>query len=285
MSRRSGTLSALLGAALLGVLGFAGVLGLRAIRPQLRHASASVSAPAPAPAMRTFTAPRQSVAQSTLDARQVTIAFAVSYGAYLDGAPRRVLRFSSITATSQATGGGRIPVNFRDGALELTRVQIQAGAYSAQATLVIGDRQESYPFSVTLLREQHGWQVASLVPADLSMDRHITAASTPTLARAAQAATRQLVLGYARYRAGDGTAPAGLSGAAMAAIKSNSDSLAGVVLGKRAPRLLRLVYGPLSGGNEFAATATVAFGDGRQQFSVLMKQQKRTGEWLCAAFL
>jgi hypothetical protein len=151
--------------------------------------------------------------------------------------------------------------------------------------VVLDDRQERYPFSLQLLRQQHGWQVAGLEPPDLAMDRTVAPVSAPQLPAGAVASTRRFVLAYARLRAGRGGRPAGLSAAAAAAIRSNSDSLAGLRLGSTVPRLVKLVFGPLNGEREFAATATVRFAVGTQQFSVLMTRRPRSGAWLCAAFL
>ena len=278
MSPRHWVIIALVGAVLLG-LAAAGVTGLQALAPHQSTARRPTGGP------RTFQPPAPTAPQRSLSARQVTIAFAASYGDYLDGAPVRALRFADITARAQARGGGSIPGNFRDGQLHLRDLSLRAGAYSAEATLVLADRQESYPFSLGLLCEQQGWMIASLQPPDLAMDRTIEPVSAPALPKLARVMTRRLVMAYARYRAGRGALPEGLGRAATATIRTHSDSLAGIALGSARPRLLSLIYGPLNASGEFAATATVRFGANRQQFSVLMERSKGRSRWLCVAFL
>ena len=85
-------------------------------------------------------------ARHRLTAAQVLAGFATSYLAYLDGGPVSGLRYASITAAAQAADGGRIPQAFRDGSLRITSTGEEGSTgWSAQATVVAGNRSESLP--------------------------------------------------------------------------------------------------------------------------------------------
>jgi hypothetical protein len=237
-----------------------------------RHASRGASAPA---AALTGSGPAVALAERR---------FAASYAAYLDGAPLASLRRASITATAQARSGGRIPVAFRDGALRVVSASGASSPFSAQATIVLANREERYPLVVQLLRERHGWQVAQLQPPDLTIDETVRPVPGVDIPSAAQRATRRFALAYAAYRARLAPLPPGMTAAAAAAVRAGEDALAGVRLPAARPRLQSVSNGPLGEG-EFAATATVRFGATAERFSVLMQLRKQAGGWLCAAFL
>ena len=234
--------------------------------------------PAPATARKPAATPQE------LSLASVERAFAASYGAYLDGAPAESLHDASITATAQAQSAGRIPPAFRDGQLTITSMSGVSTAYSALASIVLANREQSYPFAVQLLREQHGWEIAQVQPADLSVDDKTRPPIGVAIPPAARRAARRFALAYAAYRVGVAPLPPGMSAAAAMAVRQGQDSLSGVRLGVAAPRLVSLTFGALNEG-EFAVTATVRFGVGDQQFSLLMQLQEQTGGWSCAAFL
>jgi hypothetical protein len=223
--------------------------------------------------------------ESLLTLAQVERAFAEGYGRFLDGAASRSLRYVSLTAAAQAHADGQIPAEFRDGQLSLASLSTHSSPYSARVTVVLANREQRLPFGVELLREAHGWVVSSLNPPDLTMDHTVTPVGGVRLPVAASSATHRFVTAYARFRAGLGPLPTALATpSALAAIRQNSDGLAGIRLAHRSPRLIGLHFGPLSGG-EFAVTATVDFGPADEQFSLLMQQNRKTGVWLCSAFL
>jgi len=149
---------------------------------------------------------------------------------------------------------------------------------------VLANRQQSYPFAMQLLREQHGWEIAQVQPADLSVDDNTRPPIGVAIPQAGKRAARRFALAYAAYRAGVAPAPSGMIVTAATVVRDGQDSLSGVRLGAGARRLLSLRFGPLNEG-EFAVTATVRFGVGAEQFSLLMQLQKQTGTWLCAGFL
>ena len=211
-------------------------------------------------------------------------AFTASYAAFLDGAPAAGLKDASITATAQAGQDGRIPVAFRDGILHLSTVSsLQSTCCSAEQTVVLANRQERYPFTVSLLNDgPHGWQVASLVPVDLSTDRATRPVTGFEIPAAGRAAARAFAVAYFAFRAGTGPAPTAMTRAAASAIASGQDSLAGAQLPTGAVSLEAIKYGPPS-GDEFAATATVAIASARESFTFLMTLT--AGSWKAAAFL
>jgi hypothetical protein len=211
-------------------------------------------------------------------------AFLESYAAYLDGAPLATLRYASITATAQARSGGQIPAAFRDGAMRVASVSSSSSPFSAQAAVVLANREERYPLQLQLLREQHGWQVAQLQPPDLTVDETLAPPAGVAIPAAAQSATRRFAVAYAAYRAGVAPPPASMTAAAATALRAGQDALAGLRLPALAPQLGSVAYGPLSGG-EFAATVSVRFGTTAERFSLLMQLREQAGGWLCAAFL
>ena len=211
--------------------------------------------------------------------------FAGAYAAYLNGGPPTTLADASITANGQAHQDGRIPAQFRDGILHVaSESPLISTCCSAQQTVVLANRQESYPFTVTVLDDgPHGWQVASLVPVDLAIDRHTQPVRGFSLPGAAKRAAKRFAVAYATYKAGAGSEPSRLMTSAAAAVITNGqDSLAGQELPHQAAALAGISFGPPT-GNKFAATATVTVGSSRQQFSYLMTLS--AGRWLAAAFL
>ncbi|WP_249011192.1 hypothetical protein [Conexibacter sp. DBS9H8] len=268
------------GGALLTTLCAIAAAGAVLLDRALTHAPrrpAAVAAPLPA-------RPPAGTAAQQLTLSQVERAFAASYALYLDGAAIGVLHDASLTARAQARSGGRIPAAFRDGTLRVAAVSGSSSPFSARAQLVLANREERYPLVVQLLHEQHGWQVAQLQPPDLTIDETVKPVAGVNMPSAAQEATRRFAIAYAAYRAGVAPLPAGMTAAAVAAIRSREDTLAGVRLPAMRPRLVSVSYGPLN-EDEFAATATVRFGATAERFSLLMQLRKQTGGWLCAAFL
>jgi hypothetical protein len=197
--------------------------------------------------------------------------FTASYARFLNGAPGRVLSGASVTATSEAQQAGQIPTAFRDGALHITATSsLQSTCCSAQQTIVVSNRQERYPFTVTLLDDgPHGWQVSELVPADLAMDRNTHPVTGFKLPAAARRAAAQFAITYVQFKAGTGLQPTSLTAAAVNAIAQGQDSLAGQTVPKAQPVLEKLEYGPPT-GSEFAATATVKAGTATESFTFLM---------------
>ena len=242
-----------------------------------RTRPAAVAAPLPASAP-------PATPQEQLTLGQVEGAFASSYAAYLDGAPIRLLRFASLTARAQAWSGGRIPEPFRDGTLTVAGMSGSSSPFSAQARVMLANREERYPLTLQLLREQHGWQVEQLQPPDLTIDETTRPVVGVEIPAAAQTAARRFALAYAAYRGRLAPLPAGMTATAVSAITAGEDTLAGLRLPAVRPRLASVSYGPLNEG-EFAATVTVRFGATAEQFSLLMQLRKQTGGWLCAAFL
>ena len=222
-------------------------------------------------------------ARHRLTATQVLNGFAASYLAYLDGGPVSGLRYASITAAGQVADDGRIPAAFRDGSLRITSSGEQGSTgFSAQATVVAGNRSQSYPFTAQLLYEQDGWQIAQVVPVDLGTDDHVQAPAGVLVPGAGASAARRFAVAYVNYRAGVTATPPAMGSAAGQAIAQHTDSLAQTRM-PLGPVVLALIsYGPLS-GREFAATATVRVAGRRETFSFLMVQTHRG--WVCGAFL
>jgi hypothetical protein len=222
-------------------------------------------------------------ARHRLSATAVLRGFATSYLAYLDGGPGSGLRYASITASSQATAGGRIPPAFRDGPLRITDVSEQGSTgSSAQATVLASNRSESYPFTVQMLYEQDGWQIAQIVPVDLSIDDHTQPPVGVVLPAAASGAARWFAVAYVNYRAGVTRSLPAIAGAARQAIAQGTDSLAQTRIPRERAVLESISYGPPTGG-EFAATATVTVPGQRETFSFLMVRS--AAGWVCGAFL
>jgi len=224
------------------------------------------------------TARQRTPLQSTIDE------FALAYASYLDGGSGKQLGlYGSITSTAQATDDGRIPVAFRDGRLRIASTSSFARTCcSAQETIVLANRAQSYPLTVDLLYEHNAWQVSELTPVDLSIDQHLpqpVAVKTPV---AANTAARHFALAYTLYRAGETVLPDRLTPGAHQEITQGTDSLAGARLVKGGVRLVAIAYGPPS-GNEFAATATVTDITTRHTFSFLMVHTPHG--WMCGAFL
>lgn len=222
-------------------------------------------------------------ARHRLDASEVLGGFARSYLAYLDGGPVSRLRYASITAASQVKDGGRIPPAFRDGALRITSSgeQGQTG-WSAQATVVAGNRSESYPFTVQMLYEQNGWQIAQVLPVDLSTDDHIHPPVGVIVPAAGSAAARWFAVAYVTYRAADTRTPPRMESDAAESIAQETDPLAQTRMPHGRAALASISYGPPS-GREFAATATVRIAGQPETFSFLMV--KARDGWVCGAFL
>jgi hypothetical protein len=216
---------------------------------------------------------------------QVEHGFAASYTAYLDGRlPVSALRYASITARDQARAGGRIPGAFRDGQLTVRSITGQGSTlFSAQTTITLADRAESYPFTVMLLRDRWGWRIAQLTAPDLSVDDNThPSAGWPAVPRTGQLAAARFAVGYVEYRARERSLPAGVTSTAAAQAQTGSDPLAQTTIAHGAVRMLALRYGPLE-RDRFAATATVAAGGRRVSFTFLMV--RTPAGWRCDAFL
>jgi len=218
---------------------------------------------------------------------QITTAidtFAASYARFLNGSPAGVLAGASVTAAGQAQQAGQIPTPFRDGALRITgESSLESTCCSAQQTIVLSNRQERYPFTVTLLDDgPHGWQVSEIVPVDLAMDRNTHPATGFKLAAGAQAAAKAFAIAYVQFKAGTAQQPTDLTAAATKALVDGQDSLAGHVVPKAEPVLEKLAYGPPT-GSEFAATATVKAGRATETFTFLMTRDH--GVYEAAEFL
>ncbi|MGO9954777.1 MAG: hypothetical protein ACLP50_02135 [Solirubrobacteraceae bacterium] len=274
-------------ALVLGALAATFALGVIAtVKLAERHAARRLAARQPitvdVPA-RVGDAQAGGTARHRLSATQVLHAFAASYLAYLDGGPGSALRYASITAASQATGGGQIPPAFRDGPLRITDAIKQGSTgWSAQATVLVSNRSESYPFTVQMLYEQDGWQIAQVVPVDLSIDDHTRPPVGVVVSAAGVSAARRFAVAYVDYRAGVTRSLPAMSSAAREAIAQGTDSLAQTRMPRERAGLESISYGPPSGG-EFAATATVTVAGRRETFSFLMVLT-RAG-WVCGAFL
>ncbi len=222
-------------------------------------------------------------ARHRLSATAVLDGFATSYLAYLDGGRGSVLRYASITASSQATAGGQIPPAFRDGPLRITDASEQGSTgWSQQATVLASNRSESYPFTVQMLYEQDGWQIAQLVPVDLSIDDHTEPPVAVVLPAAGSSAARRFAVAYVNYRAGVTRSLPAISSAARQEIAQGTDSLARTRIPRERGVLVSISDGPPTGG-EFAATATVTVPGQRETFSFLMVRSG--GGWVCGAFL
>jgi hypothetical protein len=227
------------------------------------------------------TGPSSSRSSST--AAAVVQAFASSYAAYLDGAHAR-LTDTSLTATGEAQQAGRIPVSFRDGDLRVTgETALQATCCSAQQTVTLANRQESYPFTVQLLDDgPRGWQIASLAAPDLSMDDHLQPLkhdTQPTVS--GRQAARQFAIAYTAFKAGTSAEPS-MNAQARRELAASQDSLAGAEIPKGAISLQAIKFGPPT-GSEFAATASVKVAGRSETFTFLMVRQN--GQWLAGAFL
>jgi hypothetical protein len=222
-------------------------------------------------------------ARHRLTATQVLNGFAASYLAYLDGGPVSGLRYASITAAGQVADDGRIPAAFRDGSLRITSSGEQGSTgFSAQATVVAGNRSQSYPFTVQLLYEQAGWQIAQVVPVDLGTDDHVQPPAGAIIPAAGASAARRFAVAYVNYRAGVSATPPAMGSAAGQAIAQDTDSLAQTPMPRGRVVLALISYGPPS-RREFAATATVRVAGRRETFSFLMV--KTPHGWVCGAFL
>jgi hypothetical protein len=222
-------------------------------------------------------------ARHRLSATQVLNGFAASYLTYLDGGPVSELRYASITAASQVADGGRIPGAFRDGPLRIMSAGEEGSTgWSAQATVVASNRSESYPFTVQMLYEQNGWQIAQIVPVDLSTDDHVRPSVGVIIPAAGASAARRFAVAYVNYRAGVTATPPPMGSAADRAIAQDIDSLAQTRMPRGRAELASISYGPPSTG-EFAATAMVRLAGQRETFSFLMVHTQHG--WVCGAFL
>ena len=243
---RIATMGALGGAAIiglpLGVLGSGRELAGAAPRPR-----PSVSAAAPvvvAPRARTPASPPT----APVSIAQVVRAFTASYAAFLDGSlPAARLRYVSLTARGQALAGGPIPASFRDGPLRVRAIAGDgASAYSAQATIELANREESYPFTVLLLRDQRGWRIAQLQPPDLSIDEPTPPLAPVRIPPGAQRAARLFAVAYTDYRAGVRSHVTGLTSIALGQLRTDEDGLAQTPLprARRPPRRRSLRAAP-----------------------------------------
>jgi hypothetical protein len=219
-----------------------------------------------------------------LTVAEVQDEFVRSYAAYLDGAGQpSALRYAGVTAREQARGGGRVPPAFRDGPLRVRGAQGEGTASSAQVTVTLQNRSESYVIAVQLLRTQFGWQVAQVQTPDLSIDDTTRPVPGPPIPHAAQLASARFALAYTAYRdQARGRPPAAITATARDELAQRQDPLAGERRVSGSPRLVRLRYGPLE-GSEFAVTATVRTGGVVRPFTVLMV--KTPAGWECDAFL
>jgi hypothetical protein len=222
--------------------------------------------------------------RARLSTGQVEQGFALSYLAYLSGSlPASRLRYASTTARDQAISGGRIPDAFRDGRLTVRSVSEQGSTlYSAQATVTVANRSESYPFTVQLLRDPGGWVIAQLQAPDLRVDDHTRPLPGAVIPRAGGWAAAAFAVAYIEYRAGVRARLAGVTRTAAAQTRTGGDSLSSTRLPAEAARLLGLVSGPLE-SDRFSVTATVSVGRARVRFTFLMVHTP--GGWKCDAFL
>ena len=242
---------------------------------------AAASTPRRTTATSTTTSTGTSSVGGSLSVSEVLRRFVVSYASYLDGLlPVGRLRYASVTAREQASSGGRIPEALRDGGLRVASIRSTGTAYSAQVSVVLANRSESYPFSVQLLGEL-GWRVAQIVPPDLTIDQHTKPVAGPPIPHTGQAAADRFATGYVRYRAGRGRL-ACVTCAAVREASGGQDPLGGRTVPAGVVRLLRVRFGPLE-GDEFAVTATVVVGGWAVRFSFLMLHTGRG--WVCEAFL
>jgi hypothetical protein len=210
--------------------------------------------------------------------------FVASYLQFLQGRTNSAaLRDVTITARDDASSGGRIPADLRDGALRLRSVhQDGSTLYSAQATVVAGNREASFPFTVSLIRERDGWWVADVQPPDFDVARPaLSQRRSPTVPAPARHATVVFAQGYLRHLAG-GRWPV-MTSTARAQVRLGEDSLHDRRLPARtAVQLVRVEYGPFE-RDRFAVTVTAAAADRRVRFTLLMLHTRRG--WECDAFL
>jgi hypothetical protein len=210
--------------------------------------------------------------------------FAVGYGQYLDGQSAAGMHSSgTITSIAEAVDAGHIPATFRDGAVHLSRVEaLEETCCSAAVTVVLANREESYPFSEELLDENGHWLVDEITPADLSMDRGLKASTKVSDPAGGEAAARSFAIAYTDLKSGDRQNPLALTAAARAQLCEGNDSLAGIRLPPTPARLTAIQFGPMSGA-EFAVTATVRVGAVKETLSFL-ETQTATG-WKVSEFL
>jgi hypothetical protein len=210
--------------------------------------------------------------------------FALAYGGYLDGRSATTLNGTgSITAASQATQAGRIPPTFRDGRVTIAQLgSLEATCCSASVTVVLANREESYPFDEQLLLEQRGWVVDQITPPDLSMDRNLRPAPQVATPATGREAAKAFAVAYVNYRSGEDSIRPLMNAAAAKQIAAGTDSLAGESLPKADARLTSIQFGPPS-GEEFAATVTVSAGSSRLTFSFLMV--RTAAGWECGQYL
>lgn len=249
-----------------------------------RPAASGRAQPAARPVPGIGTASVGAGSRQRLTVAQVQSGFVRSYAAYLDGAgPVTDLRYASVTAREQARAGGRVPSAFRDGALQVRSVRGEATGYSAQVTVTLTNRSESYVMAVQLLRTQLGWQVAQVQTPDLSIDNHTRPVSGPAIPYAGRLASARFALAYTAYRSHASLRPpAAMTATARDELAQRQDPLAATARLSGQPHVVALRYGPLQ-GTEFAVTATVHAGVVQRQFTVLMVKQ--AAGWECDAFL
>ncbi len=219
-----------------------------------------------------------------LTVAEVQSGFVRSYAAYLDGAGQvSGLRYASVTAREQVRAGGRVPPAFRDGRLRVRGVQGEGTRSSAQVTVTLANRSESYLMAVQLLRTQFGWQVAQVQTPDLSIDDTTRPVPGPPIPHAAQLASAHFALAYTAYRdQASRRLPAAITATARDELAQRQDPLAGERRVSGSPRVVSLRYGPLE-GSEFAVTATVRTASVTRWFTVLMV--RTPAGWECDAFL
>jgi hypothetical protein len=246
--------------------------------------------------LQTLVAPAGSASSSTTSATPMTPAatnaqllsairkFALAYGGYLDGGSATTLNGTgSITAAGQAMQAGRIPPTFRDGRVTIAQLgSLEATCCSASVTVVLANREESYPFDAQLLLEQRGWVVDQITPPDLSMDRNLRPAPHVATPATGREAAKAFAVAYVNYRSGEDLTRPLMNAAAAKQIAAGTDSLAGQSLPKVDARLTSIQFGPPS-GEEFAATATVSAGSSRWTFSFLMV--KTAARWEAGQYL
>jgi len=264
-----------------------GVRTLRALRDGPSHSQPVAvgervqAQPLAVPLRRTGTGDS---ARARLSGIAVERRFVGSYLRFLQGSANgSALRDASITARDDAISGGRIPADLRDGSVRLRSVhQDGATLYSTQATVVAANREVSFPFTVSLIREHDGWWISDVQPPDFDMVRPAPSSRrSPAVPAAARQATTEFALRYLRHLA-DGRLPA-MTPTARAQVRLGEDSLHGTRLATRTPvRLVRLEYGPLE-RDRFAVTVSASAAGRRLRFTLLMLRTHRG--WECDAFL
>jgi len=269
-----------------GLFGANALHGLRdgrsTARPQPRSAAGRVQGtPLAVPLRRAGTG---ADARRRLAGIAVEQRFVGSYLRFLQGSvSASALRYVSITARDEAISGGRVPADLRDGAVKLRSVQ-QTGAtlYSAQATVVAANREASFAFGVSLIRERDGWWVSDVQPPDFDVAHPSPSLRrSPKVPAAARDATAGFARGYLRSLAG-GRLPT-MTPTARSQIRLGEDSLHGTRLPTRTTvRLVRLQYGPFEHGR-FAVTVTASAAGRRLRFTLLMLRTRRG--WECDGFL